>query len=206
MRELASVTLAVLVSGGLLGGLAHATYAARPTVGAETRAMQPDSTSSTQGHTLRSTGSEQPAEPSLPAPRPAVVVRVLTLDLTDPWQPAPVALGRPAWSATREQQATAYGDHAAALRGYGELEDLWTGSDRSSNRLADYDLTVATRDRYAYVTAGDAGLRILDYTAPASERREHYFATPGAAEAVLVAGDQAYVVVLQHVPAYSGYD
>jgi hypothetical protein len=133
-------------------------------------------------------------------------VRVLMLDISDPWQPVPVALRRPAWTAAQEQNAVAYGDHAAALWGDDELAAVWVGSDRRSNKLSDYDLTVATRDHYAYVTAGDAGLRILDYTAPAAERNERSLATPGAAEAVLVAGDQAYVVVVQHRPAYSGYD
>ena len=98
MRELASVILAVLMSGGLLAGLDRAIYAARPDLGAQTRAMPPDSALPTQEHPVTN-GPERTEDSPLPMPRPAVVVRVLTLDASDPWQPVPVALRRPAWNA-----------------------------------------------------------------------------------------------------------
>jgi hypothetical protein len=207
MRGLVSGVVAVLVPLGVLAGLGQAIHAARPDLGAAPRATSLHGALLERGQAaVAATESERVADAPLPAPRPSVAVRVLTLDLTDPWQPVPVALRRPAWTAVQEQHAMAYGDHAAALWTYDEREVDGAASDRWSSKLADYDLTVATREHYAYIAAGDAGLRILDYTAPASGRRERSIATPGAAEAVLIAGDQAYVVVRQPVPAYSGYD
>jgi hypothetical protein len=141
----------------------------------------------------------------LPAPRPSFVVRVQTLDLSDPWQPEPQALRSPVWSATQERDVVALGDYVYALRGYGETGFL-AGADARWDALSDRDPTVAFIDHYAYVPAGDAGLWIFDYTAPASERRERWLATPGAAEGVLISGQRAHVAVVQHVPAYSGYD
>jgi hypothetical protein len=201
MRELASVGCAVLVSLGLLLGLSGAIHAARPDLAAQTRSTRLDSASRNAGQAVAASGRERAEARPLAAPGRAVMVRVLTLDVRDPWRPEPVALRRPAWNAAQEQRAVEYGDYAVALRSYDALAELGAGGDPWSNKLAEYDLTVATRDHYAYVATGDAGLRILDYSAPAGARRQRFLATPGAAEAVLVAGDQAYVVVVQRVLA-----
>jgi hypothetical protein len=203
MRALESGVCAILVLLGLLVGLGQAIHATRPDLGAATRPAQLDSAAVDHSYAVAATRREPAMGTPLPAPRPALVVRVLSLDISDPWQPVPLELRPPAWSGT--PQPYAVDDYVSALRGYAQVGD-GASTESRWDTLSDYDFAVAISDHYAYVAAGDAGLRILDYTAPASERREYLFATPGAAEAVLVRGDRAHVTVVQHVPAHSGYD
>jgi hypothetical protein len=47
---------------------------------------------------------------------------------------------------------------------------------------------VAVRGSYAYVAAGDAGLRVMDISNPASPIEVGYFDTPGWAQKVALAG------------------
>ena len=205
MRKLASGVFAVLVPLGVLMGLGQSIHATRPDLGASPRSTSLDSSSLDPSHAVATPGAGLTDRATLPAPRPSFVVRVLTLDLSDPWQPEPQALRPPAWSGTRERDVVALDDYVYALRGYGET-GFPASADPRWDALSDRDLTVAFIDHYAYVPAGDAGLWIFDYTAPASEHRERWLATPGAAEGVLVSGNRAHVAVVQHVPAYSGYD
>jgi hypothetical protein len=205
MRELASWICAVLLPLGLLLGLEQAIHTVRPDFGAAMRATQLDSATVEHRNVVTATGPELAQGTFLPAPRPALVVRVLTLDISDPWHPVPLTLRPPAWSPTLQADAVALGDYASALRGYAQ-DEFRSSAEPRSETPSDHDFAVAISDHYAYVAAGDAGLRILDYTALASERQEYLFATPGAAEAVLVRGERAHIVVLQSVPAYSGYD
>jgi hypothetical protein len=145
---------------------------------------------------------------SLPAPRPALAVRVLTLDLTDPWNPLPLDLQPPTWttrSGDHERDVVPVGAYVYAVRGYGQV-DILDPADSWPGKQVDRDFTAAIIDHYAYFTAGAAGVRILDFTAPSSEQRERRLATPGRAEAVIISGDHAHVAVVQHVPAYAGYD
>ena len=165
--------------------------------------MRLENASVAQGPAVATTRPELAESALLPAPRPSVVLRVLTLDISNPRQPVPLALRSPAGSATL--QPGAVDDPVSALWAYAQEGD---GASTKARRdaLLDHDFGVAVSNHYAYVVAGAAGLRIFDYTAPASERREYLFLTPGAAEAVLVRGDRAHVAVVQQMPAYSGYD
>src|SRR5262249_10180539 len=196
---------AILVPLGVLVGLGQAIHAARPDRGEAPRSTPLDSASLDPSHAVGPARPGLADRATLPAPRPSFVVRVQTLDLSDPWQPEPQALRSPVWSATQERDVVALGDYVYALRSYGQAE-LLASADARWDALSDRDPTVAFVDHYAYVPAGDAGLWIFDYTAPASERRERWLATPGAAEGVLVSGNRAHVAVVQPVPADSGYD
>jgi hypothetical protein len=48
---------------------------------------------------------------------------------------------------------------------------------------------VVVKDRYAYVAAGDGGLRVIDISDPASPREVGYYDTPGWAQEVALGGD-----------------
>jgi hypothetical protein len=189
---------------GLLFGLGQTIHAARPDPSAATWPTRLDS-AVVDHHAVADLRPALAAGAPLPAPRPALVVRVLTLDLSDPWRPVPLTLRPPAWSGPPQPDDVALGDYGAVLRAYAQAESRVSTEPRS-DRLSELDFTVGISEHYAYVAAGDAGLRILDYTASAGERREYLLATPGAAEAVVVSGQRAHVAVVQHVPAYSGYD
>jgi len=190
---------------GLLLGLWQTIHAERSDAGAATRPTRLESASVDHHQAVTATSSVLAEGAPLPAPRPALVVRVLTLDISDPWHPIPLTLRPPAWSGTPQPEGIPLGDHGSVLRAYAQAESRASTEPRS-DPASEQDFTVAVSDHYAYVAAGDAGLRILDYTASASERREYLLATPGAAEAVVVSGQRAHVAVVQHVPAYSGYD
>jgi LVIVD repeat len=205
MRGFGSGICAVLLPLGLLLGLGQTIHAARPDPGAATWPTRLDSAAVEPQHAVAELRSALAAGAPLPAPRPALVVRVLTLDISDPWRPVPLALRPPAESGTPRPHDVAIGDYGSVLRAYAQAESRASTEPRS-DRLSELDFTVGISEHYAYVAAGEAGLRILDYTASASERREYLLATPGAAEAVVVSGQRAHVAVVQHVPAYSGYD
>jgi LVIVD repeat len=204
MRGLASGICAVLLPLALLLGLGQTIQAARPDLGSATRPTRLDS-ASVDHHALTTTHPALAESVPLPAPRPALAVRVLTLDISDPWHPVPLTLQPPAWSGSTQPDGVALGDYGSVLRDYAQAESRASAGLRP-DWLSEHDFVVAISDHYAYVATGDAGLRIFDYTAAASERREYLLATPGAAEAVIVSGQRAHVAVVQHVPAYSGYD
>jgi hypothetical protein len=142
---------------------------------------------------------------ALPLPRPPVLVRVLTLDITDPLHPVEVSLG-PATRLpyTPEPEATV-GAFVYAFSEFGVLRILDVRRPEASG-YRDHDPTVAAVGRYAYAVMGEAGLRIVDTGAPGSPPPATWYDIPGAARAVLVEGAYALVVVEQLRAATSGYD
>jgi hypothetical protein len=132
-------------------------------------------------------------------------VRLLTLDLTDPLQPAEVSLSR----LTRLPYA-AETDAAAGqfVYTYSRLGGLRIVDIRRPGhyRRRDDDLTVAMAGRYAYIVMGETGLLILDTKRPDGPHAANWYSTPGAALAVVVEGGYALVVVEQPRAAAVGYD
>jgi hypothetical protein len=130
---------------------------------------------------------------------------VLTLDIIDPLHPVEVSLG-PATRLpyTPATEATA-GAFVYAFSEFGVLRILDVRRPEAPGYRG-HDLSVAAVGRYAYVAMGAAGLRIVDTGAPGSPPPATWYDIPGAARAVLVEGDSAFVVVEQLRVATSGYD
>jgi len=63
--------------------------------------------------------------------------------------------------------------------------------------LCGYGADVAAAGGYAYVTAGDAGLRVVDVSNPSHPTQVGCYDTPGDAKSVAVAGRYAYVAAKQ---------
>ena len=99
MRRLASGISAVLLPLGLLLGLGQTIHAARPDLGTATRPT-PARQRLGRSSSIPSPRHSQRWRRALPAGAggPALVVRVLTLDISDPWHPVPLTLRPPAWS------------------------------------------------------------------------------------------------------------
>jgi hypothetical protein len=195
MRELMRVGAAILLSVGLLVALVQTAQKPSP----RTRAAPDPRPASDARQALHQAGG---AEQRRLAVR---LVRVLTLDVTDPWQPVPLALDVLDWLEGYEANGVVVGPYAFLVRGYGEIT-VRVASGHDDTRLLDHDTSVAVVGPYALVTAGGDGLSIVGFSGVAGEPSQRYYAAPGAAELVLVDRHHAYVLVSQPVPTYSGYD
>ena len=144
MRGLASGICAVLLPLGLLLGLGQTIHAARPDLGTAMPTTRLDSALVDRHHALTATQPALAEGAPRPAPRPATVVRVLTLDISDPWHPVPLTLRPPAWSGTPALDVVALGDYGSVLRAYAQEESRASAGTRS-DRLSEHDFIVAIR-------------------------------------------------------------